>query len=93
MLFIMEKYAHHLEDVVHERTVQLAEEKSKLESLLLRMLPKSVTEQILRGEKVRPELYECVTVYFSDLVGFTELAATSTPMEVSDDALFRARVN
>jgi hypothetical protein len=42
MLAIMEKYANTLESLVDERTVQLAQEKKTTESLLLRMLPKSV---------------------------------------------------
>lgn len=34
--------------------------------------------------QVPAEYYEAVTVYFSDIVGFTEIAAENTPLEVID---------
>ncbi|KAK9883752.1 hypothetical protein WA026_001939 [Henosepilachna vigintioctopunctata] len=84
MLAIMEKYAYNLEGLVQERTNQLSEEKKKTDALLHRMLPKPVAEALKRGDQVEAEIFDCVTIYFSDIVGFTELSASSTPLQVID---------
>ncbi len=40
------------------------------------MFPEHVTEQLKRGEAMVAEAHECVTVLFSDIVGYT----TSAPV-------------
>lgn len=82
MISMLEKYANNLEDLVAERTAQLAEEKCKVEVLLHRMLPPSVASQLVLGKEVKPEFFDAVTIFFSDIVGFTEMSASSTPMQV-----------
>ncbi|KAM9723793.1 LOW QUALITY PROTEIN: atrial natriuretic peptide receptor 1-like [Menidia menidia] len=82
LLSRMEQYADNLEELVEERTAAYNEEKRRAESLLYQILPHSVAEQLKRGETVRAEAFDCVTVYFSDIQGFTALSAQSTPMQV-----------
>ncbi|KAH8377100.1 hypothetical protein KR093_003438, partial [Drosophila rubida] len=82
MLAIMEKYAYNLEGLVQERTNLLYEEKKKTDMLLYQMLPKTVAELLKSGDPVKAECFDCVTILFSDIVGFTELCTTSTPFEV-----------
>ena len=41
-----------------------------------------VADRLKIGEPVQPEVYDSVTVFFSDIVGFTALSAESSPLEV-----------
>lgn len=47
-------------------------------------IPSSVAEALKMGTPVEPEYFEEVTLYFSDIVGFTTISAMSEPIEVVD---------
>ncbi|XP_073468963.1 retinal guanylyl cyclase 2-like isoform X1 [Aquarana catesbeiana] len=84
MLRMLEQYSSNLEDLIRERTEELEVEKQKTEKLLSQMLPPSVAEALKTGGTVEPEYFDLVTIYFSDIVGFTTISALSEPIEVVD---------
>ncbi|XP_009993943.1 PREDICTED: retinal guanylyl cyclase 1-like, partial [Chaetura pelagica] len=84
MLRMLEQYSSNLEDLIRERTEELEIEKQKTDKLLTQMLPPSVAEALKMGTPVEPEYFEEVTLYFSDIVGFTTISAMSEPIEVVD---------
>uniref|UniRef100_A0A8C6LSD7 Guanylate cyclase n=1 Tax=Nothobranchius furzeri TaxID=105023 RepID=A0A8C6LSD7_NOTFU len=84
MLRMLEQYSSNLEDLIRERTEELEVERQKTDQLVAQMLPKSVAQALKLGKPVEPEHFSEVTLYFSDIVGFTTISALSEPIEVVD---------
>ncbi|XP_028406591.1 receptor-type guanylate cyclase Gyc76C-like [Dendronephthya gigantea] len=82
MVNMLEKYANNLESLVEERTTLLVEEKKKTDRLLHQMLPPSVASDLKQGKPVPAESFEEVSIFFSDIVGFTKFSAQITPLQV-----------
>lgn len=61
---------------------KLSEEQAKSERLLLNILPPAIAQQLKQEERTIADSYPDVTVMFADIVGFTELAAKTPPIEL-----------
>ncbi|XP_074414789.1 uncharacterized protein LOC113460010 isoform X2 [Zonotrichia albicollis] len=78
----MTDWIHNYARNLKEKTEDLKRERRLAEDLLHQMLPKSVAKQLRKCQKVEAENYDQVTIFFSDIVGFTSIAASCTPLQV-----------
>ncbi|CAF4537711.1 unnamed protein product [Rotaria sp. Silwood1] len=67
--------------VLEHKTNELEKEKCLTQKLLHQILPPCVAKDLINGRKAPAEYYDSVTVYFSDIVGFTAIASMCSPNE------------
>lgn len=62
--------------------LQLDSRHVKDNKLLNDVFPERIAKQLREGLAVEPENYDCVTVFFSDIVGFTDISRQLAPADV-----------
>ena len=79
MAATIQAHSENLEDLVKHRTSELTEEKATSERLLLNVLPGPIAERLKHGESLIVDRFDAVSVLFADIVGFTTVAANTSP--------------
>lgn len=59
---------------IEEQSKQLGEEKRRSEALLRNILPETVANRLLSGERTIADYFDSVSVLFADIEGFTSLS-------------------
>jgi len=58
-------------------------ERRHTNELLYDVFPRHIAEALRKGQPIEPEAKDVVTIFFSDIVGFTDISATLPPEKVS----------
>lgn len=73
-----------VEQYFNTKASELAGEKAKDQKLLSNLLPDIIAQRLKEEESMIADYYESVTVLFTDIVGFTKLAATMDTRDLVD---------
>ncbi|VVD02333.1 unnamed protein product [Leptidea sinapis] len=71
-----------LKNSIMELSKSVAKEREKNVSLLHLIFPPHIAKRLWLGEEIEAKSHDDVTMLFSDIVGFTSICATATPMMV-----------
>lgn len=59
-------------------------DQAKQARVLHDVFPPHIADMLKRGQKVKPERRDDITIFFSDIVGFTVISSTLSPEKVSE---------
>jgi len=69
------------EEQMRERDRQL--HMNQTDDLLYSVFPRHIAEALRQNKKVEPEHHDCVTIFFSDIVGFTDISSNLDPAKIN----------
>ncbi|OQV12176.1 putative Atrial natriuretic peptide receptor 1 [Hypsibius exemplaris] len=78
----LEKHSASLEETVQSRTEALLDETRKVDDLLREMLPSAIITKLRNHEPIIAEMFNSVTIMFSDIPAFGLIVAQSEPLGV-----------
>ena len=67
---------------VRAKADAVKEEKKKTDFLLYQMMPRRVADTLKSGMEVTPEWFDGVTIYFSDIRGWSDICVKSSPHQI-----------
>lgn len=74
-----------LEQLINKKNEDLVKVNEKTEALLANLLPKNTADEIMEKGKATKTKYNFVTVLFSDIQGFTQIAEEMNPEVLIDE--------
>ncbi len=83
--FLYAKEKNELEKVIRDKTEEIVKQKERAEDLVKNILPEDTARELQTKGRVSRKKYDLVTVLFSDIQGFTEIAEHLNPEKLLDE--------
>ena len=80
----------HYQWIIHQTEAELKKANSKSEKLLANVFPLAILEKLKNKEETIADRFDCASVFFADIIGFTPLSEKLSPVELVNllDKLF-----
>ncbi len=71
-----------LNNQINLQKLAIEKEKAKIDKLLQSILPKKIAKELLEKGYTKPRHYNTVSILFADVIGFSDLAKKSSPIDL-----------